>query len=444
MAARWTQVNSSAQRGRRRDLLEAQQLPEGHTRAHVVRADLERHVLEHQASVGDPCSSGTTSRSFPPGERRSRRPAASAPRAGRRRAAARRSVSAWRMRSPALASSPSSASRKRTPRRGGRPGTPARPGRRRRGRTARVDRDGGAGRAGQVEHVIEPAVDRAEPRQRAPAGEGCGRARPCRRSRSGHRQRPVHEVGNEQPRAGLPVRDRPPVGVDVLDDAPVLEQVDAVVVFALAAPEPLGRAVEVERADTERARGSARRHLGRAELAARVNDGAMPRRPGELLVREQGGDRGERGEHVRAEGVERLDQARQRAVTESAAPGGSRRRPTARSAASCSPATARRSRRCAGGHTRADAGELVVAEELREDAGPVGAVVDVDARRPVEPLDAMTRNSPSSGSGSSRCARRSRPRSAGTQRTSRFAISVSLSSAGSCASSGSRRRARRA
>jgi hypothetical protein len=48
----------------------------------------------------------------------------------------------------------------------------------------------------------------------------------------------VVQVGDEQPGAGLAGRDRLPVGVDVLDQGGVLEQVDALVVLALGTEQP--------------------------------------------------------------------------------------------------------------------------------------------------------------------------------------------------------------
>jgi hypothetical protein len=82
-------------------------------------------------------------------------------------------------------------------------------------------------------------VNGAGPDQDAPASTGVG----VEGDQVGHLQpeqrlNPVVQVGDQQPGAGPAGRHRLPVGVDVLDQGGVLEQVDALVVLAFGAPEP--------------------------------------------------------------------------------------------------------------------------------------------------------------------------------------------------------------
>ena len=88
------------------------------------------------------------------------------------------------------------------------------------------------------EDVVAAAVDGAGPDQAAAASAGVG----VEGDQVGHLQpeqrlNPVVEVGDQQPGPGLARRHRLAVGVEVLDQGGVLEQVDALVVLALRAPE---------------------------------------------------------------------------------------------------------------------------------------------------------------------------------------------------------------
>jgi hypothetical protein len=110
-----------------------------------------------------------------------------------------------------------------------------------------VDANPAAVTGGQREDVVAAAVDGAGPDQGAPAWAGVG----VEGDQVGHlqpEQRLDHvvQVGDQQPGAGLTSRDRPAVGVDVLDQGGVLEQVDPLVVLAFGAEQPLGGAVDVE------------------------------------------------------------------------------------------------------------------------------------------------------------------------------------------------------
>ena len=102
-----------------------------------------------------------------------------------------------------------------------------------------VDGDRGAVAGGKGEDVVAAAVDCAGADQAASArtrlgiqGDDVGDFQPDQRLHQ------VVEVGDEQSRAGLAGRHRLPVGVDVLDQGGVLEQVNALVVLALGANNP--------------------------------------------------------------------------------------------------------------------------------------------------------------------------------------------------------------
>src|SRR5581483_6559228 len=98
-------------------------------------------------------------------------------------------------------------------------------------------RHAGTTSAWQVEYLLEAPFHRAQPRERAPAG-----AAPALDHHDvGHfeanqRQRAVEEVRDEQACAGLAIGHRAAVAIDVLHHAPVLEEVDAVVVLAVDPP----------------------------------------------------------------------------------------------------------------------------------------------------------------------------------------------------------------
>jgi hypothetical protein len=97
------------------------------------------------------------------------------------------------------------------------------------------------GTARQGEDVVAAAVDGAGADEGASAAAGVG----IEGDQVGHLQpqQRLDQVGDEQPGAGLAGRDRLPVGVHVLDQGGVVEQVDALVVLALGTeqPPPTGR-----------------------------------------------------------------------------------------------------------------------------------------------------------------------------------------------------------
>ena len=163
------------------------------------------------------------------------------------------------------------------------------------------------------EDVVAAAVDGLHPGENASAGAGIRvEGDDIGHLESEQRLDQVVQVGDQQPGAGLTRRHRLPVGVDVLDEGGVLEQVDALVVFALRSEQPLGGAEQVEGAHPERLLQSLG-HLGSAQLRDGDQDPWRHPQPAGVLLVDQPHGRGWIGLEIGGlKLIERLHQPRQR------------------------------------------------------------------------------------------------------------------------------------